>query len=90
MSVTEIERELKRMTNAERLFVIEIASQLVRGTLKNDSNLSLADKRQRLKKSAEIMLSEYAHDEELTAMTVLDGEEFHHAQRRNENINLCL
>ncbi len=79
MSVIEIERELKKMTNAERLFVIEIATQLVRGTLKDKPKLSLAEKRRQLKKSAEIMQSEYAHDKELTAMTALDGEEFHDA-----------
>ncbi len=76
MSVTEIERELKKMTNAERLFVIEIATQLVRGTLEDKSKSPLAEKRRKLKKSVEIMQPEYARDKELTAMTALDGEEF--------------
>ncbi len=64
------------MSNAERLFVIEMATQLIRGTLKDNPALSLADKRRQLKKSVEAMQSEYANDKELTAMTALDGEEF--------------
>ncbi len=64
------------MSNAERLFVIEMATQLIRGTLKDNPALSLADKRRQLKKSVETMQSEYANDKELTAMTALDGEEF--------------
>ena len=68
MSVVEIETELKKMTNAERLFVIEMATKLVR------REFSLH--KEKLKRSAEIMLSEYASDKELTATTVLDGEDF--------------
>ncbi len=68
MSVVEIESELKKMTNEERLFVIEIATKLVRR--------EFSTKKEKLKQSAEIMLSEYANDKELTAMTVFDGEDF--------------
>ncbi len=68
MSVVEIENELKKMTNEERLFVIEIATKLVRR--------EFSIKKERLKRSAEIMLSEYRSDKELTAMTALDGEDF--------------
>lgn len=76
MNAIEIERELKRMSNAERLFVIEMATQLIRGTLKDDPASSLAGRKRQLKKSVEIMQSEYTNDKELTAMTALDGEEF--------------
>ena len=68
MSVIEIESELKKMTNEERLFVIEFATKLVRR--------EFSTKKKRLKRSAKIMLSEYANDKELTAMTALDGEDF--------------
>jgi len=68
MSVVEIENELEKMTNAERLFVIEIATKLVRR--------EFSTKKEKLKRSAEIMLSEYGGDKELTATTALDGEDF--------------
>lgn len=68
MSVVEIENELKKMTNAERLFVIEIATKLVR--------CEFSTKKEKLKRSTEIMLSEYGSDKELTVMTVFDGEDF--------------
>ncbi len=68
MSVAEIESELKKMTNEERLFVIELATKLVRR--------EFSTKKERLKRSAEIMLPEYANDKELTAMTAFDSEDF--------------
>ena len=76
MSIAEIQTELKKMSNSERLFVIEIATKLVRGTISEKPNLSLEEKRKRLKSSAETMLSEYQTNKELTAMTALDGEVF--------------
>ena len=76
MSVIEIERELRKISNAERLGVIELATKLVRGTLPDKPQPSLAEKRRRLKSSAQITLSEYAHDHELTALTALDNKEF--------------
>ncbi len=76
MSIAEIQTELKKMSNSERLFVIEIATKLVRGTISEKSNLSLEEKRKKLKSSAKAMLSEYKTNEELTAMSVLDGEVF--------------
>jgi len=76
MSVTEIENELAKMTNQERFFVIEIATKLIRREMGGKPQFSLEEKRAKLKKSAEAMLPEYQNDKELTAMTVLDGEEF--------------
>ena len=76
MSIAEIQTELKKMSNSERLFVIEIATKLVRNTIGEKSKVSLEEKRKRLKSSAEAMLSEYQTNTELTAMTVLDGEVF--------------
>ncbi len=76
MSVTEIENELAKMTNQERFFVIEIATKLIRKELGGKPKPSFEEKRAKLRKSAEIMLPEYQNDKELTAMTILDGEEF--------------
>ena len=68
MSVVEIENELKKMTNAERRVVFEIATKLVRS--------DISESRQKLRKSAEIMLSEYTSNKGLTDLTELDGEDF--------------
>ncbi len=76
MSIAEIQTELKKMTNSERLFVIEIATKLVRGTISEKPKLSLEEKRKKLKSSAESMLSEYSNNKELTEFGVLDSEVF--------------
>jgi hypothetical protein len=76
MSIAEIQTELKKMTNSERLFVIEIATKLVRGTIGEQPKLSLEEKRKKLKSSAESMLSEYVNNKDLTEFNVLDSEVF--------------
>jgi hypothetical protein len=76
MSVIEIEHELEKMTNSERLIVIEIAVKLINQNTNAKRRFSLAEKRAKLKKSAELMISEYTNNKDLTALTVLDGEEF--------------
>lgn len=60
------------MTNSERRLVIEIATELIYGK----RYLSLKEKRAKLKDSAEMMLSEYLNNKDLTALTILDGEDF--------------
>ena len=72
MSVLEIENELEKMTNSERRIVIEIATKLIYGKRK----LSIEEKRAKLRQSAEMMLSEYKNDKDLTAFTLLDSEDF--------------
>ncbi len=76
MSIVEIQTELKKMSNTERLFVIEIATKLVSETNDENPRKSLEEKRKRLKSSAVAMLSEYKNDQELTALSVLDSEDF--------------
>jgi hypothetical protein len=76
MSIAEIQTELKKMTNSERLFVIEIATKLVRGTIGEKPILSIEEKRKKLKSSAESMLSEYSTNKDLTEFNVLDSEVF--------------
>ena len=76
MSVIEIESELEKMTNNERFFVIEIATKLIRGELNGKRKLSLEEKRAKLRQSAEMMVSEYKYNKDLTAFTLLDSEDF--------------
>lgn len=76
MSVVEIKNELEKMTNAERRIVIEIATNLINKEADEKRQLSFDEKRAKLKKSAEVMLSEYKNDKDLTALTALDSEEF--------------
>jgi len=76
MSVVEIESELQKMTNTERLFVIEIATKLIGKDMNGKRRLSLEEKRARLRQSAEMMATEYKTDKELTVLTELDGEDF--------------
>jgi hypothetical protein len=76
MSVVEITNQLKQMSNAERLIVIEIATKFLRDELDSPIKLSRAERRKKPKKSAEIMLSEYQNNKELTDLTILDSEDF--------------
>ncbi len=76
MSVVEITNQLKQMSNAERLIVIEIATKFLRDELDSPIKLSRAERRKKLKISAEIMLSEYQNNKELTDLTILDSEDF--------------
>jgi hypothetical protein len=76
MSVVEIKNELEKMTDAERRVVIEFATNLINKEANGKRRLSLDEKRAKLKKSAEVMLSEYKNDKDLTALTELDGEDF--------------
>ena len=72
MDVIKIETELEKMTNAERRVVIEIATKLIYGKRR----LSLEEKRAKLRQSAEMMVSEYSNNKDLTALIVLDSEDF--------------
>ncbi len=76
MSVIEIESELQKMTNSERLFVIEIATKLIGKDMIGKRRLSLEEKRAKLRQSAEMMVSEHKTNKDLTALTSLDGEDF--------------
>jgi hypothetical protein len=74
MSVLEIENELRQMSNSERLFVIEIATDLIRKNL-SEKNLP---KKLSLEESAELMRDEYLNNRELTIVTdSLASEDFY-------------
>lgn len=65
MSVIEIESELQKMNNKERLFVIEIATKLIGKDMNGKRRLSLEDKRAKLRQSAKMMISEYTNNKDL-------------------------
>ncbi len=73
MSVIEIENELKKMSDTQRLMVIEVATSLIR---KNIAGKESGEKLS-LEEAAELLYEDYLHDEELTAVTrALDSEDF--------------
>jgi len=74
MSVIEIENELKQMSDAQRLIVIEIAT----GLIKKNLTKKISGNKLSLEEAAELLYEDYLYDEELTAVTrALDGEDFH-------------
>jgi hypothetical protein len=76
MSKTEILEELKKLTPAERLSVIETALQQLRGDLERTEPARENEKKQ-LEFAAEALFADYTADDELRAFSVLDGEDFH-------------
>jgi len=79
MTATDILDELKRLNNTERLAVIETATRLIREELRQQTLSPLAETNQQLAQAAEALLSDYTSNNELTAFTALDGEDFRHA-----------
>ena len=78
MSKKEILEELKKLTPAERLFVIEAALQELRGEIQQtEPPPSKEERKRKLASAAEALFADYAVDGELTAFSVLDGEDFH-------------
>ncbi len=78
MTQVEILEELKRLTIAERLTVIEAVLQTIREDLQHISPPSKqVDRRQQLAAAAEALRPDYVAGGELTAFTALDGEDFY-------------
>jgi len=67
--------EIKRLPLSEKLFLIELIFRDIRGEAINRER---EDEERR--KAAEFLLTDYQGDEELTAFTVLDKEDFHEAK----------
>lgn len=78
MTNREIIDPLKQLTTAERLAVIEAATQLIREDLSQPEANENADDEQ-LALAATALLADYQSDRELTPFTSLDGDDFHHA-----------
>ncbi|HEY4688657.1 MAG TPA: hypothetical protein VIK33_05045 [Anaerolineae bacterium] len=77
MTQTEILEELKRLSTAERLEIIEVVLRLVREDLQHtEPALLYKQKKQHLSAAAEILRPDYVTDSELTTFIALDGEDF--------------
>lgn len=78
MTNSEIIDQLKQLTTAERLAVIEAATRLIREDLSQpEANKNAED--EQLAQAATALLADYQSDRELTAFTSLDPEDFRHA-----------
>lgn len=78
MTNSEIIDQLKQLTTAERLAVIEAATRLIREDLSQPETDEKGEDKQ-LAQAAKALLADYQSDPELTAFTSLDGEDFRHA-----------
>lgn len=75
MTQMEILEELKKLTNTERLTIIEAALHLIREDLQQvEQPLARIERRQQLAAAAEALLPDYAAGGELTIFTALDSE----------------
>jgi CHASE3 domain sensor protein len=77
MTQGDILEELKHLTNAERLVIMEAAIRLIRADLQPASSLvSPEDKKRQLASAAAALLQDYQSGDDLTAFTALDSEDF--------------
>ena len=73
----EILEELKRLTTAERLGIVETALRLIRDDLQSTDSPQVPEKKkQELAAAAKALLSDYQAEDELTVFTTLDSEDF--------------
>ena len=78
MTRLEMLDELKKLSLSDRLTIIESAVRLIRDDLQRDEQAPEPDTRkQQLAVAAEALLADYSSNRELTAFTVLDGEDFY-------------
>ncbi len=73
MTSREIINEIKQLSNAERLAIVEEATRLIRQEL---APTTIPSDETRLTAAAKALLDDYASDKDLTAFTILDGEDF--------------
>ncbi|OQX27986.1 MAG: hypothetical protein BWK80_02490 [Desulfobacteraceae bacterium IS3] len=76
MQQTEILNEIIRLPLSERIAIIESALISVRKEL-NVTDMPQKNIRQQMSEAAEALYRDYLENEELTAFTALDGEEFY-------------
>lgn len=75
MSVLEFVKELRRMTNPERLKIIEAATALVREDIAAETAVHRTRASERMRLAAEQAIDLYEPEGEHTEWTALDGEE---------------
>ena len=75
MITTEMLEQLRHMSNAERLTVIETVTRLIRENLPAQPSNGHAEKERRLQEAAQALKAFYEPGGELTEWTSLDGEE---------------
>lgn len=75
MSMTELVQEIRRMSNPERLKLIETATALVREDLNTQAARRREDSAQRMRAAALEAKELYEPGGELAEWTILDGEE---------------
>lgn len=77
MTEREIIEQLKKLTPAERLSVVEATLRSIREELPQvQETLKRADKK-RMAAAAEALLQDYTQGDDLTSFTALDSEDFH-------------
>jgi hypothetical protein len=78
MTEREIMEQLKKLTTAERLTVVEETLRSIREELeKIEKPVADTDLKRKLAAAAEALLPDYAPGGDLTVFTSLDGEDFH-------------
>jgi replicative DNA helicase len=78
MIAQEILNELRKLSNNERLAIIEAVLEMIRKDLQQTGQVQeMSEKRRKLKQAARELLVDYMSDDELTAFKVLDGEDFY-------------
>jgi len=69
--------EIRKLTTAERLTIVESVLRSVREDLRQGEQQPVQADEKQLAKAAEALLSDYMKDKELTIFTSLDSENFH-------------
>ena len=78
MNQTTILEELKQLSLQQQFEVLASAVEILQKNVEQvDQHKSIGNQKQRLAEAAQAPLSDYLTDGELTAFTVLDGEDFY-------------
>lgn len=76
MLQTKMIKELNKLTNTERMTIIEASLHLICDDIYMEKHPRTDIKRQ-LSCAAKALLADYSEDDEMTVFTSLDGEDFH-------------
>ncbi|MGQ9626437.1 MAG: hypothetical protein ACUVV0_05975 [Anaerolineae bacterium] len=77
MTQTEILAEIKGLSTAERLAIVEAILRLVREELQQKEQTLAREEEERRLAAAEALLPDYTPGGELTVFTTLDSEDFY-------------